>query len=165
MIRKANPEDVDEIERIYSKARSYMRDNGNPSQWGTTYPDRSIILGDIKDSHCYVLADDKKIIHSVFAFLPGPDPTYLKIEDGAWLNDDPYFVIHRVASDGVIRGTLGIILQFCLSVSGNIRMDTHRDNLKMQSLLLKYHFSRCGIIHLANGSERIAFQYTGSRLG
>jgi hypothetical protein len=45
-----------------------------------------------------------------------------------------------------------------LEDSGNIRIDTHRDNVPMLSLLDKSGFERCGIIYLKNGDERIAFQ-------
>jgi RimJ/RimL family protein N-acetyltransferase len=51
------------------------------------------------------------------------------------------------------------MLQFCLAHTGNIRIDTHRDNTIMQHLLSKYGFQYCGIIYLANGDERLAYQY------
>ena len=34
----------------------------------------------------------------------------------------------------------------------------HRDNHIMQHLLAKHGFSQCGIIHLLNGDERLAYQ-------
>ena len=40
----------------------------------------------------------------------------------------------------------------------SIRIDTHKDNIPMQRALAKHGFIKCGIIHLANGDERIAFQ-------
>ncbi len=39
-----------------------------------------------------------------FAFILGEDPTYQQI-DGAWLNDQPYGTIHRIAGNGKIKGT------------------------------------------------------------
>ena len=42
----------------------------------------------------------------------------------------------------------------------NVRADTHKDNITMQNMLAKNGFVPCGIIHVENGSERIAYQYT-----
>ena len=43
-------------------------------------------------------------------------------------------------------------------LSGNIRIDTHKDNKIMQGLLARHGFSYCGIIYLKNGSPRLAYQ-------
>ena len=45
-----------------------------------------------------------------------------------------------------------------------IRIDTHRDNKIMQHNLLKYGFTYCGIIYLANGDERLAYQKHNNEL-
>jgi RimJ/RimL family protein N-acetyltransferase len=50
------------------------------------------------------------------------------------------------------------ILDYCFTVTDNIRIDTHRDNQIMQHCLAKAGFSYCGIIHLLNGDERLAYQ-------
>ena len=49
-------------------------------------------------------------------------------------------------------------MDFCLSRENNIRIDTHRDNTIMQHVIQKHGFSYCGIIYLANGDERMAYQ-------
>ena len=40
----------------------------------------------------------------------------------------------------------------------SLRADTHADNKIMQHLLEKNGFTRCGIIHVADGTPRIAYQ-------
>lgn len=40
----------------------------------------------------------------------------------------------------------------------NLRADTHRNNRTMRHLLEKSGFRYCGIIHVADGSERLAYQ-------
>ena len=40
--------------------------------------------------------------------------------------------------------------------------DTHRDNTIMQHLITKHGFTYCGIILLANGDERLAYQKIAS---
>ena len=49
--------------------------------------------------------------------------------------------------------------RFCLGLCGNIRIDTHRDNRTMRHLIEKSGFARCGLIHVEDGSPRIAYQY------
>ena len=58
----------------------------------------------------------------------------------------------RKSSTKVIREA------FCFSQDANIRIDTHRDNRIMQHNIEKYGFTYCGIIYLANGDERFAYQ-------
>lgn len=158
-IRKATLSDINEIQRIYAEARKYMSEHGNPTQWGVAYPPESIIIGDIENGNLYLCVDDGEP-HGVFAFIQGDDPTYAVIENGAWPDSDPYNVMHRMASDGKMRGIGKAALDFCKSHGKNLRADTHKDNITMQNMLAKNRFIPCGIIHVENGSERIAYQYT-----
>ena len=41
---------------------------------------------------------------------------------------------------------------------GAFVIDTHKDNAIMQHNIVKHGFSYCGIIHLASGDERLAYQ-------
>ena len=43
-------------------------------------------------------------------------------------------------------------------ITDNIRIDTHKDNTIMQHNLDRYGFKYCGIIHIASGAERLAYQ-------
>lgn len=158
VIRKAHENDLESIMRVYDVARKYMAENGNKTQWGNNRPLKSTIEKDIKNQNCYIGIGDDNEIHSVFAFVAGNDPTYAVIEKGRWLNDEPYSVIHRVASDGKIKGFFKECLEFCVKRCKNIRIDTHENNLTMQYLLDKYGFVKCGIIHIANGDPRIAYE-------
>lgn len=158
LIRKAVPNEIDSIMKIYEIARCYMADNGNATQWGTTYPPQDLIEEDIRKEHCYVgVCDDG--IHCVFALIEGEDPTYLQI-NGAWLNDKPYSTIHRIASDGKYHGIFKECIDFCKKKSHNLRIDTHENNAAMHHLIQKNGFIRCGIIHLKNGAPRVAYQFT-----
>ena len=47
---------------------------------------------------------DETGIHGVFALFDGAEPTYAHIEEGEWLNDEPYVTIHRLAGDGRVHG-------------------------------------------------------------
>lgn len=157
-IRKAEEKEIDDIMKIYEAARGYMARTGNETQWGTTYPPRELIESDIQKGYCHVGVRDDGHIHCVFAFIEGEDPTYIKI-DGAWLNQEPYYAIHRIASDGVYHGTFRECIDFCKEKSLNLKIDTHENNATMHHLLKKNGFTRCGIIYLEDGEARIAYQF------
>ncbi len=156
MIRHATIRDLPVIRQIYDSAKQYMRVSGNPTQWDSNYPSDELLISDMEKSQLYVIEDDEGV-HAVFVLAEGPDPTYGKI-DGAWLSDRDYMVIHRIASDGKVRGVLTEALRFGFSRTESIRIDTHRDNHVMQSLLDRNGFSYCGVIYLENGDPRLAYQ-------
>ena len=37
-VRKAEKSDIEEILKIYAGAREFMKKNGNPTQWGDSWP-------------------------------------------------------------------------------------------------------------------------------
>lgn len=154
-IRKALPEDLPRIEEIYAYARKFMAETGNPNQWGNTTPLTSQLVEDIQNGDLYVLTRDAHI-HGVFYFYIGIDPTYGVIEDGQWRSNTPYGTIHRIAGIGS-GGVLAAAVTFGRQQVNHLRIDTHEDNKIMQRAIAKQGFRRSGIIHLANGSPRIAY--------
>lgn len=157
-IVKAVYDDIEMIVPIYDKARKFMADNENPNQWINGYPSIEIITEDIINGNCFICKNDEGNIVGAFTFIIGDDPTYEKIYSGQWLNDKPYGVIHRLASNGTTRGITKTCIEWCLKQIKNIRIDTHHDNKVMQGLLGKMKFEYCGIIHTHNGTERLAYQ-------
>ncbi len=157
LIKKVSLSDVDPAAIIYDDARRYMAEAGNPSQWRDGYPGRADIVEDISKGSSYVVEDEGEIV-GVFHFHIGEEPDYRVIEEGEWKNDDPYGVIHRIAVKYHGRGIADFIYSECYKLCKNIRIDTHKDNLPMQKSLLKNGFEYCGVIHIYNGEERIAFQ-------
>lgn len=157
VIRRAVACDLPAIMRIYDAARQFMRSQGNATQWSGGYPSVQLIESDILSGVCHVGCLDS-VPHFVFALIGGEDPTYTAIEAGEWLNDDAYHTLHRLASDGFVSGVLDRCIEFCSSVCGNLRADTHACNAVMLAGLERNGFSRCGIIHVADGTPRIAFQ-------
>ena len=157
MIMLAAVADLPQILAVYAHARAFMVQHGNPNQWGANRPTEAEISAHIAARELYVLRESG-VIHGVFAFILGEDPTYRVIEQGAWLSNAPYGTIHAVASDGQIHGLLSQIVAYCEQTTKHLRIDTHRDNAVMQHVILKNGFTRCGIIHIASGAERIAFE-------
>lgn len=160
-IRNAQLEDLSQIRTIYNAAKAYMDISGNSNQWAVGYPPEKYLRQDIELSRLYVCEEDEKLC-GVFMLSFEDDPTYHYI-DGAWLNTEPYGVIHRIASDGTTKGVFNSVLVFCKEKAAeqgveSLRIDTHADNKTMQHLVEKCGFIRCGIIYLENGSPRIAYQ-------
>ena len=105
-IRKTKPEEAAHVMRLYENARSFMAAHGNPSQWGTSYPQEDLILRDISAGNSYVCEEYGNII-AVFYYKEGDDPTYARIFSGQWLNELPYGAVHRITSDGTVKGSAG----------------------------------------------------------
>ena len=156
IVRRSRVEDLARMLEIYDTARTFMRKSGNDSQWVNGYPAATLLLDDISAGVSYVIVSGNRIV-GTFAFIVGDDPTYSEI-DGDWLNDKPYGTIHRIASDGSMRGIADACLKYCTSVINNIRIDTHKDNHPMLSWIRKTGFRYCGVIHLSDGTPREAFQ-------
>lgn len=160
-VRKAAWEDLPRIEEIYAYARAFMAAHGNPNQWGTSHPPKAQLERDIEQGDLYVIEDDSGI-HGVFYFFIGDDPTYDRIDDGAWHSSRPYGTIHRIASDGT-GGILATAVAFGKEKIDYLRIDTHEDNKVMQSAVAKQGFQRCGIIYQPDGSPRIAYDLSLER--
>jgi hypothetical protein len=99
-------------------------------------------------------------------FTTNPESTYTTIE-GNWLTpqNSVYGVIHRMAVGNSFRklGIAKFIFNYFESLleSQNIksmRIDTHEENIGMQTLLKTLDYSYCGIIYLDNNDKRLAFE-------
>ncbi|MBQ6346470.1 MAG: GNAT family N-acetyltransferase [Clostridia bacterium] len=161
-IRHSTPQDLDRMMEIYAHARSFMAEHGNPNQWGPTqWPPRELIEQDIREGHSYVCVGDDGRVAGTFYFIQGMDvePTYRNITDGAWLDDGPYGVVHRIATDGSARGVGAFCLNWAFGQCGHMRIDTHGDNAVMQRLLGKLGFIHCGTIHVEEDDfPRLAYE-------
>lgn len=161
-IRKTRAEELGEVMRIYAHAREFMAAHGNSSQWGPTkWPPRDLVTQDIAQGKSYVCETENGRIAVVFFYDFGDsiDPCYEHIYEGAWLDDSPYGVVHRIASAGIVRGAGTACLEWALVQSGHLRIDTHGDNYVLQNLLRKLGFKQCGIIYVQeDDAPRLAFE-------
>lgn len=155
-IRKTTIDDLEAVLSIYHHAREYMKENNNPDQWKNTNPTEKQVIDDISNGHSFVCVDE--VIVGVFYFNKEVDPTYLKI-DGAWINDEEYGVIHRIAVGKNQKGVGTLCIKWVIDQCDNVRIDTHHDNIPMKNLLNKLGFQYCGIIELLNKEKRMAYQY------
>ena len=146
MIRQARAQDLSRIMAIYDAARRYMRQTGNPTQWGDNYPPESMLRQDITCGRLFVM-EDAGGVYAVFAFLLGDDPTYAYIE-GAWRDASAYGTLHRLGSDGTHHGVFAESAAWAAGRCSHLRADTHADNVTMQRCLEREGFIRCGTIYV-----------------
>lgn len=165
-IRKATQADFEAIERNFERARALMAANGNPTQWGSAWPPERLIREDIDEGRSMLLVDSKghdasERILAQFAICEGEEPTYAEIE-GEWLDDGEYVTMHRLAASGLVRRSARTCLQWAVRQYGNVRCDTHPNNLAMQHIFESEGFTRCGLIHVMNVTDnpdvRVAYQ-------
>lgn len=160
-IRHSEAKDLERIMEIYAQARVFMAEHGNPKQWGqSNWPHRDVVEEDIRSGNGYVCVEGDRVI-GAFYYIYGDDidPTYRQIEDGKWISDEPYGVVHRMAGDGSVKGIGAFCLNWAYEQCGHLRVDTHGDNTVMQSLLPKLGFEKCGVIYvLEDNDPRIAYE-------
>ncbi len=159
-IRKTKVEDLERVMDIYEQARAFMKETGNPNQWGpTNWPPRALIEQDIAQGKSYVCEVDGSVEAVFFCdYGSNIEPTYEAI-DGTWMGDDTYAVIHRIASSHRLKGIGPFCIQEVLKQYGHVRIDTHGDNRVMQRVLEKLGFVRCGIIHVVEDNDpRFAYE-------
>lgn len=162
-IRAAVPEDLDAMLGLIAMAVAYMKQQGI-RQWSDGYPNAEVLMADICRGESYVCEAGGRIIGTAALSLR-EETTYRRIFDGGWLTEGAYGVIHRIAVDdrakgcGVAAAFVDYIEKMCISHGiYAVRVDTHEDNLSMQRMLKKHGFVRCGIIYLASGDARVAFE-------
>ena len=157
-LRTATEADIPAIMKILEAGRDIMLASGNLNQWPQGYPTEEMVRRDIGPGYGKVMEEEDRQV-AYFACIPSPDPTYAVIYDGAWEDDEkPYYVVHRIASFPQVHGVFKTMMEYLDALTDNIRIDTHKDNKIMQHNLAKYGFKYCGIIHIASGAERLAYQ-------
>lgn len=162
-LRLAKKEDVPAVARLYDMARAALKAAGVP-QWQDGYPNGDDALRDIEAGHGYVLTEDGQV--AAFACLAfGVEPTYDVIEQGSWKGCGEYGFLHRVAVDPRMkgRGAAGMFFDELKRQARErgvrvVRGDTHRDNLPMQRVMAKNGLEFRGVIHVEDGTERLAYE-------
>ncbi|MCI5957958.1 MAG: GNAT family N-acetyltransferase [Clostridiales bacterium] len=157
-IRLMEPGDLEAALALYEGARRFMASEGNAVQWAGGYPQPELIEQDVARRQAYV-CEKNGHIYAAFVLALGDEPTYRVIK-GAWKNNRPYGTLHRVASTGERRGMADVIVRWAFEKIRNLRGDTHALNLPMQRAFERNGFERCGVIWVADGTPRIAYQKT-----
>ena len=160
VIRPVTAEELPQVLAIYDHARKFMAAHGNPRQWNTTWPPESLLREDIRLGRMMGVEADGEL-SAVFVYLQGVDidPSYRKIENGAWGRSGEYGVVHRLAGSGKVPGVGAACLNWAYAQCHHLRVDTHGDNVVMQNLLAKLGFVQRGIIHVEEDNDpRLAYE-------
>jgi len=164
-IRKATENDIPRQNVIFTKARAFMAEQGNPDQWGPDgWPPESVILDDVLNGKSYVAVDDDGTVCGTFYFDFGnePEQAYKDLNGGNWISGAPYGVVHRIAADPPGKGTGEFCLRWAIAQSnGHLKIDTHPANRPMRTLLTKTGFSERGTVMIGGTKKRIAFEFGG----
>ena len=121
--RKTTVSDFPSIFRIYEQSVSFMKEEGNPTQWNDLETLKNHVGDDVNKGISYVLLDEGEI-QAVFTLLETPDPTYQTIE-GKWMDDSSYFTIHRIAVKEHNRGYASACFHYAYLQKRHIRIGTH----------------------------------------
>ena len=156
-------EEAEACYRIIEDGRAFQREQGFV-QWTKSYLDLDSIRQDIRAGDGYLIRMDGENAGYVSVSFEG-EPAYASIA-GRWHTEEPYAVIHRMAFARRFQGTglagmaFDLIDALCRSKGvRNVRINTAPHNLRMQHVLEKNGFARCGMI-VFQGGEKIAYDKT-----
>lgn len=158
-------EDIPKIMEIIVDAKSYLA-SLKIDQWQNGYPNAAQIENDIKNGESFVLVNDNNEVIATSMFTTKPEPTY-KIIEGNWIvnESEKYGVIHRMAiKKEYLKFGLATFMfhKFHLQLEEDnitsLKIDTHEENMGMQTLLKKLGYQYCGIIYTSYGDKRLAFE-------
>ncbi|OON97704.1 MAG: hypothetical protein ATN31_01225 [Candidatus Epulonipiscioides saccharophilum] len=162
MIRQSKVSDAEQVNIYFQEAREYFRKCA-VNQWQGIYPNQESVIEDSKVGNGYIYEQDG-IVKAYFFLVFDEDPTYKQIYQGKWKTPKQYGVIHRIVvgmkyrREGIAEKIFHYAIEQARQKNSNLRIDTHKDNIPMQKLIEKNLFEYCGIIHLADGSERLAYE-------
>lgn len=164
-IREATVQDLPAIGQLYACAKAALKAAGVDQWQGPEgYPQEADAQKDIENGTGYVLTEKEKVIaYACLAF--GREPTYETIE-GSWQREVPcYGFLHRIAvlPQAKGKGAAGFMFDELKRQAKErgvtvLRGDTHQDNAPMRRVMEKNGLSYRGIIHLEDGSPRLAYE-------
>lgn len=164
-IRRSTSDDIPNIISIIDDAKEYLASQ-KIDQWQNGYPNSEQIEEDIKNGESYVVLNDENRAMATSMFTTNSEPTY-KVIDGNWIINETkkYGVIHRMAIKKEFRklGLATILFdEFHQQLKSqniqSLKIDTHEENIGMQSLIKKLGYQYCGIIYTDYGAKRLAFE-------
>lgn len=146
---------------ILREGRAFQQEQGF-TQWTDDYPNPALIERDILEQQGYVFKVDGEIAGYLYLSFDG-DESYAAIE-GAWRADMPYAVVHRIAfarrfaGRGLSSAAFFLVKALCEEKGfHSIRIDTDRQNARMQHVLEKNGFQFCGYV-LFDGDKKWAYE-------
>lgn len=161
IFRKAVLNEAHEIWEILQSAIARRKEDGS-TQWQNGYPNLETVEEDISFGKGFVLINENNLV-AYCAISKNDEPAYEQI-DGAWLTNEVYLVIHRVAvsqkflnmgfAKEIIRQSENFALENGIF---SVRIDTNFDNFAMLRICEQLEYQYCGIVQM-HDSDRKAFE-------
>lgn len=162
LIRLANNADIDSIMEIVHGAQVALRELGI-DQWQDGYPTQNIIVEDISNCVGYVACTPSGEVVGYEAVVLTGEEVYKQLPDDVWNTPKEYVVVHRlcVQREYTRMGVAKELMVFAAQHAMNhgiyaFRIDTHKGNVRMMTMLSQLGFKRVGVVCYDSG-EREAF--------
>lgn len=162
MLRKIEKAELPMAMAILEEGRKFQEEQGF-IQWTKEYPNLAVLEEDEKAGKGYLYITENTPLAYMCIDFTG-EPAYEAITKGQWNTSEHYAVIHRMAispryrNKGWSEKVLLAIEEVCkLHHIWAIRVDTDRENLRMQHILKKNGYTHCGFVSF-QGSEKLAFE-------
>ena len=159
-LERAKPEELDVCFDIICEGRAFQQEQGFV-QWTHAYPGKDLIREDLKAGEGYLYKMDGQPAGYMYISFDG-DPAYQDPTCG-WRTDGAYAVVHRIALSRRFagRGLSGMVFEAIAEMCREkgvpcIRIDTDEKNGRMQHVLEKNGFVRCGHV-LFEGDMKLAY--------
>lgn len=163
-LKIATINDVDAIWFLLKQGIEKRKNDGS-NQWQDGYPNRDVVLNDVKHNYGVVVLNEQNTIVGYIAMIDEIEPAYEEII-GNWLSakDEKYMVFHRLIVDhinptkGLATWILNEVEQLVIKKGvKSIKVDTNYDNVGMLRVFEKLGYTFCGKVYF-RGSERLAFE-------
>ncbi|MGI5950207.1 GNAT family N-acetyltransferase [Peptoniphilus sp.] len=162
-LRLARYQDRDLILKFYKDGSNKLKSEGIDQWQGKKVPNLDNFKDLINNKEIFVLEDAGDVVAT--CVIKKYDYDYDNNMHGSWITDGNFVAIHRVATGREFRkkGYGRTLLELCEDYAKennikSIRIDTHRDNRSMQSLIKKLGYNYCGIVYIGGTDERLAFE-------
>ena len=159
-LEQAKPHEFDACMQILREGRAFQQEQGF-IQWTPEYPSEALVREDIRTGGGWLYKIDGEPAGYMYLSFE-PDPSYAD-PACAWRRDVPYAAVHRIAlsrrfaGKGLSCAVFGAIRELCRARGVScIRIDTDKKNARMQHVLEKNGFVRCGCV-LFEGDKKLAY--------
>ena len=160
--RLAEEKDMVRVITLINQAKQFLAQQ-NVDQWQNGYPNAASIQEDLQKQNGYVLCLDGTVVGYACISFDG-EPCYADLQ-GKWLSEQPYAVIHQmvIGNQEKGKGFAGQFFSFAEQLCRtngikSVKVDTDRDNLRMQAVLQKLGFVYCGTVCFDNSEKLRPFQ-------
>ena len=158
--RMANESDRESILEIYLDGSDALKEDG-VDQWQGNYIPSFKDIDEHLGIDLYVLEYHKSVVSTV-CLVEGIDEDYENIK-GKWNTSIPYISIHKVATSNAYKKQyfakkmMCYVENFAKRKKMDLRIDTHKDNIKMNNFIVSCGYKYTGEVILQGKLERLAY--------